>query len=337
MDDRIYDLVAKELAGESTEADSKELQEWLELDEENKSIFGTISQYWVKGNEITDESKKQVFKRIKKRINTDVSNVNNDKLNKHKSQKIMPEWLKIAAIVICTIGVSWLVYNNQSSHQEPVQLVEKSNPMGQKSMLFLSDGSKVILNAGSRISYSKRFDQNERRVVLDGEAFFEVVKDASRPFRVVSHGIITTALGTSFNIEARSDQNIKVALVTGKVNVSLQNNTDENKSVVLTPQELATYSGESKELKKTHFDLDELLGWKDGIIYFKDADQEVIIEKLERWYGVKIQTINQSNEKVEITTSFKNESLENVLKSLSYTLAFEFTISDKEISIKYLN
>ncbi len=98
--------------------------------------------------------------------------------------------------------------------------IEKSTEPGQKLSFHLEDGTKVILNAGSKIWYPSNFNIHEREVILEGEAFFEVSKDASRPFRIVTESVVTTALGTSFNINAfPSNENIEIALVTGKVSV----------------------------------------------------------------------------------------------------------------------
>ncbi len=114
---------------------------------------------------------------------------------------------KIAATILLVLSLSYLLYDKPNLGSEAKlisksELITKENPKGQKSTIFLKDGSKVILNANSKISYLKPFDEDQRVVALEGEAFFEVAKDKDRPFKVVSGVITTTALGTSFNIKA---------------------------------------------------------------------------------------------------------------------------------------
>ncbi len=102
----------------------------------------------------------------------------------------------------------------------------------------------------------------------------------------------------------------------------------------LEPGEELTYSPISG-YTKTLFDKEEVLAWKDGIIYFKNADAEKVILKLENWYGVEINTTNESSRKWSITAKFDNQSLENVLKSLAYSEKFDYSLNEKNVTIKY--
>jgi transmembrane sensor len=248
---------------------------------------------------------------------------------------------KIAATILLVLSLSYLLYDKPNLGSEAKlisksELITKENPKGQKSTIFLKDGSKVILNANSKISYLKPFDEDQRVVALEGEAFFEVAKDKDRPFKVVSGVITTTALGTSFNIKAYPEvEQVKVSLATGKVKIARSDNGDLTSIVhFLEPGEELTYSPISG-YTKTLFDKEEVLAWKDGIIYFKNADAEKVILKLEKWYGVEINTTNESSRKWSITAKFDNQSLENVLKSLAYSEKFDYSLNEKNVTIKY--
>lgn len=224
------------------------------------------------------------------------------------------------------------------AHEEEVvvlpTLVKKETSWGQRSTVFLSDGTEVNLNAGSSMAYYKGFTENERVVTLQGEAFFSVAKDVRRPFRVFTGDIMTQALGTSFNVQAYNQDQVKVALVTGKVYVSNTEKDRNKQSVILSPGEEARYQSE-KGISKNSFDPKRVLSWKEGVIYFKGADEVTVFNTLEQWYGVKIHRTNHSKKVWDYTASFHDQSLEHVLMSVGYAMDFEFKISQKSVVIQY--
>ncbi|MEO9851700.1 MAG: FecR domain-containing protein [Reichenbachiella sp.] len=343
MDDRIYQLICLELSGEASEVDSKELGDWLAQSEQNRSVYQAMSQYWISTPEVYT-SKKQTYSKLKKRI--DASNQVGDLKTEENSIKSIGTrrltfWMKAAAIFVVALGLGWTAYVslNTGNSGPGIEMVVKQNPTGQKSTIFLSDGSKVVLNADSKVSYKKDFSSKERVIKLEGEAFFEVAKDSLRPFRVVTGEVTTIALGTSFNIDAFPERdNIEISLATGKVEVKSSGKSSKNmESLYLEPGERASYTLSTQDITKQKFDLEQVLAWKDGIIYFKNANQKMIIEKLERWYGVQIEVVNDAQKTIDISTKFENASLSNVLKSLGYTLGFEYNINDKKVNIEYLN
>lgn len=214
----------------------------------------------------------------------------------------------------------------------------KEKTAGQKLAVFLADGSKLVLNASSMISLTKPFHPHKGEVLLEGEAFFEVAKDALRPFQVVSSELTTTALGTSFNIVAYpQDVLIQVSLATGKVKV------DFHKAALKSPYEIIylksgkqmAYLKIQQVLTKELFNADKVLVWKDGAIYLENVDQASVIKKLKRWYGIKIQVEGKSSTAGNVITTFKNQSLKSVLTSLGFTLGFAFEIREDCIFIKH--
>ena len=230
----------------------------------------------------------------------------------------------------------WIKSESLSEPASPVWIV-KENPYGQRSTLYLSDGTEVILNAGSSLRYCEKFSAHQRRVELTGEAFFQVTKDTLRPFEVVAHHVVTRALGTSFNIKAFPEEPVQVSLVTGKVQVLEHDEKKaEHKGLILLPGESAISGLEDSEgLKKELFDAQQVLSWKEGVIYFQEADEKTVFTALERWYGVKIRTLNTSPSAWDYTGEAKNMSLEQFLQSLSYTMNFHYDMDGKQITITY--
>jgi transmembrane sensor len=222
---------------------------------------------------------------------------------------------RIAAVFVVAVGISVSIFQQSGKFSiETVSLETtiKQNPAGQKSTIYLSDGTKVILNAQSSLLYNNDFGSEKREVKLTGEAFFEVSKDPKKPFIVRTGDIITTVLGTSFNVNAFPEmRNIQVAVMTGKVKVETSANADDSNTAQelhLLPTEMAVYNTTDKTLVPTKFSLEEI-SWKDGIIFFKNTNEPMALAKLERWYGVEFEIVNKSPRLWDITAEYDNISL----------------------------
>lgn len=246
-------------------------------------------------------------------------------------QRKFKSFLKIAAsfIILTSIGLLfYLQFNDNRSIVAESELVPptiiKSNPAGRKSQIQLPDGTMVHLNAESSLSFPDRFLGDKRTVELVGEAFFEVKEDSAHPFNVKTKYIQADVLGTSFNINENS-----VALLTGKVAVSKLDETDKN--IVLSPGQKAVLDNVKNTIIKSSFNYQRDMGWKDGIIYFEDADFSEIKKRLEQWYGVEI--VSQGNFDWTYTGFFENVSLERLLERLSYLENFLFEINEHKVKI----
>ncbi len=260
-------------------------------------------------------------------------------------------FVKIAACLVFVLGMLYVAYQEVLHQQLPPEMVYeqivKETLHGQKLTVFLADGSQVTLNAGSRISFTKPFHPDRRIVTLEGEAFFEVAKDSLHPFQVVSGALTTTALGTSFNIAAHpEDDHIKVSLASGTVSVTPvsvapvevddQQAAEKQEAVYyLIPGEQLGYDKAQHRLTKQLFDTNQVLAWKEGVIYLEHADQHTVVKTLERWYGIQIEIEGKSLITWDVSAKFNNQSLKSVLTSLSYTMGFVFEIKEDRVFIKY--
>jgi len=164
---------------------------------------------------------------------------------------------------------------------------------GEMITLTLADGTEVKLNSNSRLTYPHQFSKGqERKVYLQGEAFFRVKHDSKQPFVVDAGGVLTRDLGTTFNVRAFSAHDCKVTLVEGSVAVLAKG--DKAKPVVLTPgQEYAT----SSEVVKPHInnvDTDEVTAWADGVYYYHDQTLEHVVADLAARYQVNVDFRNQA-------------------------------------------
>ncbi len=327
----IYEAIARDLSGESTEEDTITISDWLDSDPQHPLIYSAIKNYWQ--TDINDSPADRILSKLKTRI----------RAGKSGTKRIRPFysgiWFKAAATVIIIVGISFFIRNLPVEEAVPIPEVvkiEKTNPRGQKSTIFLDDGSRVKLNSASRISYIKGFSSEERKVKLEGEAFFEVQHDAARPFIVVAENLEITAIGTSFNVNAYPDrEQVSVSLAQGKVVVNLPEG-DESLPAgqYLEPGQQAIYNLKLNKLVVGDFEREEILAWKEGIIYFKNAGLPEILEKLEYWYGVSFNVSGSVNKAWSITAQYDNKTLEAVLTSLSYIKDFTFKINNDEVRIE---
>lgn len=208
----------------------------------------------------------------------------------------------------------------------------KASPKGQKTIVQLADGSKVIMNAESEIKYRNDYAQAHRVIYLEGEAFFEVAPDSVLPFKVFSGELVTTALGTSFNINSYNSMQVQVQLATGKVKVFHEDNASE--PVYLNPGEEVVVDAAHK-LIKAEFDLNNAFLWKNGVLRFDKTPFKNAVSELERWYGVEIGIVQRPGTDFTISGEFKNTYLSSVLESLGYAYSFDYSINNKEVTIYF--
>ncbi len=194
---------------------------------------------------------------------------------------------------------------------------------GETSKIFLSDGSIVHLNADSRLTYPTSFEsQSTREIELIGQAFFEVKRNEQKPFIISSGNIVTQVLGTSFDISAYKDDNlISVNVKTGKVRVS-----NAGKEEVLLPNERAVYDRTKNTLSKSAMQFSDDVVWLDGDILLQGSLINAM-QKIERVFNVEVVMDEKAFRECRIIGRFKNQSLENVLESMAFTLGFEFEIT----------
>lgn len=248
--------------------------------------------------------------------------------------------MKVAASIALLFAIYWISDNLSDGVKQPIEVAEitiKENPAGRKSQVFLPDGSIVWLNSASSLQYRAHFSGSERRVVLKGEAYFDVAKDQGKPFVVESNGMSVTAVGTAFNVRAfDGDDMMEVGLVEGKVKIEGIEDKNEKQVAFLEPGQYLQYNPARKQIQTGSSDLRHLVSWKNGVLHFERASFEDVIEELERWYGVEfVYEASAKPTNWDYSSEFENASLENVLKSISYTKNFNFEIVKNKVTLKF--
>ncbi|MGK7396229.1 MAG: FecR family protein [Candidatus Cyclobacteriaceae bacterium M3_2C_046] len=247
---------------------------------------------------------------------------------------------KIAAslFIILLVGFSLWYYSDKSAISDPVSVstepewVIREVPAGQKSTLKLPDGTIVRLNSEAVFSFKNPFDQDQRSVQLEGEAFFEVAPDHDKPFVIQTGEVKTTVLGTSFNVfYNESTTEVSVAVVEGKVQVKIPN----GQAHVLLPTEMAVYNQSTSIIDRSTFNLKKVTAWRDGILFFDNEPLHLVFQRLEKWYGVDIDVATGRMPIGKYSGEFKNESLEVVLEGIAFTSDFEYDFMEsKKVQIR---
>lgn len=222
----------------------------------------------------------------------------------------------------------------ESSPSQNLVFNEVYVPHGQTFSITLSDGTKVWLNAGTRL----RFPQNlkatsqNRMVYLDGEAYFNVTKDEKRPFIVNAQNIDIKVLGTQFNVSAySSDNNIATTLVEGSVNVYENSNPDTK--ILLSPSYQADFTKENGAFTQKKVDTSIYTSWMENKLVIDHLSFKEIIKKLERSHNVTIiNTAEHLNDEI-FNGEFENEGIDVILNTIASSTPFTYTIQNNVITI----
>ncbi|MDB5151481.1 MAG: FecR protein [Mucilaginibacter sp.] len=231
-------------------------------------------------------------------------------------------------ITVAKTAAGQIKYAGANDGDTPATLVYNTaaTPRGGQYQFILSDGTKVWLNSASSIKYPVAFAGNERKVELNGEAYFEVAHNAGKPFRVASNGQTVEVLGTHFNINAYSDETmVKTTLLEGSVKVFSPTGTK-----IIKPGEQARFKEGNITVKNV--DVAEAIAWKNGFFYFEDNTLQDVMKQLSRWYDVDVKYQGQLPERQFSGEISRNINASQMLDILSFK-KIHYKIEGKTITI----
>lgn len=314
-----HHLLEKYWAGLCTPAERKAVEQWMleGIPEES---------YELRSPESEPMMKDQLWQRIA------LARQEENEIQQPVKIVRRPIWFRgiaIAAILILTIGLGIYVLNKQSPDTALIAYQELILPPGKKASITLSDGTKVYLNAGSRLRYPKKFSKTERRIFLDGEAFFEVAKNPEKPFYVQTKQTTTRVLGTRFNIQSWKGYADRLNVEEGRVRFTAAGCTD---TLILHANMQGEFDGHS--LIRTMVNSANKIAWTKGIMVFNDTKLIEVTAELERWYAVQIHLSDPELANYRLKARFDNNpSLIDVLQGISFALNIKYNIKDKEVTL----
>ena len=331
MVQQIIDIANRFVAKQECSAEElAELKKWLANASSQNEVEEWLAENWIS----TEESEsftliETIFKQIE------------EYESKHNYRtglsvaRIMKIYQKVAAFLLIPLIVAgilgWFVFQNQSGKL----FSETFAPRGQKSQITLIDGTKVWLNSDTKIKYPGNFSTKQRDVFLEGEAFFEVTKNIHQPFVVHASGISVEVLGTKFNVRAYPNEaQIETSLFEGRVNLIVpetgKKKIQEEKE--LTPGQTLVFNKDENKLQEGKFPKEEIDGWKNNRLIFKDDTFSNLVKKVERWYDVKVvydeKLFNDRRLTVEL---FEGERFERLMQIISLTLSVDYKYEKGEI------
>jgi len=229
-------------------------------------------------------------------------------------------------------------------------LLSYSSPLGKKKSITLTDGTKVILNGGSKLTVTVNYNVNRRDVTLEGEGYFDVVHNAQKPFTVHTAKIDIRDIGTIFNVKAYgTDKTTEASLIKGAVEIILNNKTkskillNPNHKLVLLNNKDLNIAEDKKSVKALfvvrnvtkNTDNDSVVetDWTQNKLTFSDQPFDEIAIQMERWYGVKINIINPAVKNYHFTATFDHEDITQVLEALQLSGNFKYRKEGNIISI----
>lgn len=256
---------------------------------------------------------------------------------------------RIAASVAVVLGVllGYYVYTRlpfatsewQASGNESVE----TNSSRQAKTVFLCDGTEVQLSPGSRIRYGKDFNSTYRTVILDGEAFFDVARNPEKPFLVISNGLVTRVLGTSFTVSS-NDREVSVSVKTGRVEVLSQENFDRLKdtdshspvTMVLKPNQKAVFSRKEASLIRSLVEEPVIVNpsARPATLNFDNTPASEVFERLATAYNIEIIYDRDIFSQCRLTVSLEDEQLFEKLEVICRTVNAEYRLSDAKILIE---
>ena len=318
-------LAEKYFAGDITEAEISELAGWIRNNVQ-------LSDWWEEEFEKSDTDtplalRDKMFARIKAEVLKE-----QPAMKRTLDKTLVPAWAKWAAMICIPICIAFFTYNilsisNADKNRSPFMV--KANK-GDKATVVLPDGTDVILNSASQLSYLSDFGRNERRVHLEGEGYFKVAHDARRTFIVHVGELGVNVMGTVFNDCAYiKDQDVTVVLLEGKVGVYTPST-----SATLSPGEKINYNKSTRKLSTEKVYPDDYVSWTKGNLYFQNESLENIMKALSRVYDVTIRIDSPKISEERFTGTIPGGGIQNALNIIMLTSPFRYEVEDSVIILK---
>ena len=323
--DKIYykELIEKYFDGNITDAEIKELSDWIKNDRH-------LQNWWEEEFSKSDAGinpvlRNKLFARIKEQ--TQGKEETQGKENPRTIR--MNPWKWAAAIVLPICIAFFTYYLIDSSQTVGAPFIVKADK-GDKATIELPDGTNVVLNSASQLSYLNNFGENGRRVQLNGEAYFKVAHDEKCAFIVQVGDLEVKVLGTSFNVSAYEDaKDVTVVLLEGKVGVYAQ-----KMSHIMKPGDKIEYNKATHKITATQVHPSDYIEWTKGNIYFEKESLENIMKTLSRIYDVEIRFDSNKLPNEYFTGTIPGGGIQNALNILMLTSPFYYEMDGSVIVLK---
>lgn len=312
MDDqKLYDLVTKSLSGDISHDEQDQLNNLIKDNPHHQKALKELKIQWEVGGKLKlayDVNSEESWKKFILLRDKQPAKLNN----------LWPKLIKMAAMIVVTVGIGFYVLTKPS--KDVIQYATNVNEVLQ---VVLPDSSRIWMNESTVLTLASDFNNNDRNVVLDGEAYFEIKRNKKKPFIVTSGATITQVLGTSFNINAtKNNPEVKINVASGSVSFSHGENI-----LILTKGNAAVFHKDRQLLTQIEGSQNNL-AWHSKKLIFKDQRLEDVISELEEYFNKKISLATNDIIECLFTGEFEDPQLKEVLEVISITLNLQFEHKD---------
>lgn len=346
--EEIWSVIVRYLDGGMDDADSMKLEAWLSESNENRRVFHSVSQIW-KASE--DRSQDVLIKELNlekdwESISDHISQTDVKKKSARvlkfkrlrKRHQLFSNLMKVAALLLVALTSGFLTLKyapvQQMQDYEPV-FNEIQTSAAERARIELGDGSKVVLNAGSKLIIPENFSQKSREVELQGQAFFDVQSEKNRPFRIKSQTGVIEVLGTSFDVRSYSgEERIEIVVREGTVELSRQ--YDPAQKLIVNEGYMGSILVlENKMNLMSVEDLDSYFSWMQGRLVFKNDSLEKVFRHMERIYDIEViyRVSDTSVLEKEFSADLKTRSIEEVMNVIKMAMNIDYELDGDRVII----
>jgi transmembrane sensor len=331
----LTDLITRYFSGEATSEEIIALSGLLKSDPENQKLFDEYKNTWNLVEQENIETSVDIdteWSKISSKIDFAAEEKEETKIFKlvpdeKPKRNFYYQLLKIAAVFILLAVSAIFIFNYLNKTEDKKMVAENKSVEG-----TLPDGSSVTLNSGSTLEYPDKFDKNKRSVKLNGEAYFNVKHDETKPFIISADDVMVEVLGTSFYVNTNAANGmVEVILTSGKVAVYYKDKPSEK--VILQPGEKAEFSKTSQIITKSANENENYMAWKTKKMVFNNEKLADIIQVLNKVYLSDIRLKNNNMADCRVTASFDNQSLDAVLNVLKATVDLNINKTGSSIEL----
>lgn len=337
------ELVRRYLDGSITEDELHTFMEWLGNDPEHHEVIDKMKSIWqIKRPSGKDWNLEKAYKATWEKIRAQQVHgsirATNIRSNAKPSPIIKPQkdsWtgliMKVAAVLLVGLVTAFILYYTGTfSHRDTnIKLSYRTiiSASGQRVRLSLSDGTKIVLAPESELKIPSDYNHPNRKILLQGEAYFDVTHSEIHPFQVVVNNSVVKDLGTKFDLRSYpSEDHIKVVVAHGKVSIQVAG-VAQSTPLIVTPGYLGEINFSKKTAVISPVDTTHFMGWINGDISFKDVLFPEIARSLQRWYGLKGVKYDKSIARQRITTRFfSRQPIDDVVQALALSLDLDYKI-----------
>lgn len=339
-----WQLLSKYLAGECSPEEARAVSAWLDADPSRRDLMKELKSIWDASDAYSppamDLNLDDEWDRLSEAMTVADARAARQRRGlrrsedrppqprRHRTRPAAPSLQNVLYVVLAglvLIGGLWFGLG-QWNPGAPDGFREVVAERGERAKVQLLDGTDVTLNVDSRLRIPTAFGETERTVHLEGEAYFDVATDSTRPFVIHTRDAIIDVHGTAFNVRSYPEETrVQVAVVEGSVSLRAQRATSQQERARLEPGQVGRLDAAAAHVTTQTVDsLASLIGWMDGRLVFENEPLSDVAARLERWYDLRFELDDPALDSLRLTASLKSRSVENVLDVITASLGIRY-------------